>query len=101
MNENDATFSGVNLVQNLGVVDPGPKSFDLSRQLFEKFRFLQAISQTNFDFPGTFPKISNCSSNFTTISIFQGKIGHLQLLQGKLFYFSSKFTTFEHTSCTS
>jgi len=31
---------------------------------------------------------------------FQAKIGHLQLLLGKLFYFSSKVTTFEHTCCT-
>jgi len=30
--------------------------------------------------------------------IFKAKIAHLQLLLGKLFYFSSKVTTFEHTS---
>jgi len=28
------------------------------------------------------------------------KIGPLQLILGKLFYLSSKDTTFEHTSCT-
>jgi len=74
-----------------GVVDPGKnkivdfsgnftQKFNFSRQLSEKFQFFQAISQK--------------------ISIFKAKIGHLQLLLGKLFYFSSKVTTFEHTSCT-
>src|SRR6218665_2271208 len=33
------------------------------------------------------------------ISIFLANIAHLQLLLGKLFYFSSKVTTLEHTSC--
>jgi len=45
----------------------------------------------NSIFPGKFPK-------FTKFSIFQAKITHLLL--GRLFYFSSKVTTFEHTSCT-
>jgi len=57
-----------------------PKDFDFSRQISEKFRVFHAISQN--------------------ISISQAKIGHLQLLFGKLFYFSSKVTTFEHTFCT-
>jgi len=32
--------------------------------------------------------------------IFQAKIGHLQLLLGKLFYFSSKVITSKYTSRT-
>src|SRR6218665_3292054 len=56
------------------------QKIQFSRQTSEKCRFFQAIAQTIFNFPG--------------------KIGHLQLLLGKLFYFSSKVTTFQHTSCT-
>jgi len=37
--------SGVNLVWKLGVVDPGQQSFDFSRQISKKFRFVQAILQ--------------------------------------------------------
>src|SRR6218665_3891749 len=69
--------SGVNLGE---VVDPG-KKIKFSRQILENFNFFQAFSHKSFDF-------------------FQAKIGHLQLLLGKLFYFSTKVTTFEHTSCT-
>jgi len=47
-----------------------------------------------------FRKISIFSGNFTKKSIFHEKNGHLQQLLGKLFYFSSKVTTYEHTSCT-
>src|SRR6218665_448371 len=49
------------------------KHFDFSQQMFEKFQFFQAIPKKNL--------------------IFQAKIGHLQLLLSKLFYFSSKVTT--------
>src|SRR6218665_903477 len=56
------------------------KEFDFSRQLSKKLRFF--------------------SGNFTKKINFPGKIGYLQELLGKLFYFSSNVTTFEHTSCT-
>ena len=59
----------------------GSTNFDFPRQISEKFRFLQAI--------------------YPQIRFFQAEIGHLQLLLGKLFYFSSKVTTFKHASCTS
>src|SRR6218665_1876125 len=72
-----------------GVVDPSQQNFDFSRQIFEKFRFIQA----------SFQKVLIFSGNLKTISIFQAKIAHLQLLLGKVFYFSSKVTTFEFTSC--
>ena len=75
------------------LIFPGklPKNFDFCRQIFfniliffrqifEKFRYFQAI--------------------FRKLSIFHAKIANLQLLLGKLFYFSSKVTTLEHTSCT-
>src|SRR6218665_2723866 len=62
-----------------------------SRQISDRFRFFLASSTTILIFPSKFQK------NF---DLFQEKIGHLQLLLGKLFYISSKVTTFEHTSCT-
>ena len=89
-----------------------PKNFDLlgnlkklrfSRKISEKFRFFQAISQRNRFFGAKFRQISILFSAISQkISIFQPKIGYLglQLFLGKLFYFSSKVTTFEHTSCT-
>jgi len=67
---------------------------------FRKNRFFQAISQTISIFPGKFPKFLIFSGNFTNFIDFPSKIGHLQLLLGKLFYFSSKVTTLERTSCT-
>ena len=71
----------------------GWKKFDFSRQISEKFRFFQAH----------FRKISSFSGNLKKISISRQKlpIYRLQLLLGKLFYFSSKVTTFEHTFCIS
>ena len=53
------------------------------------------IREKNFNFS---KEISICSGSFTKNYIFQAKIGRLQLLMDKLFYFSSKVTTFEHTS---
>ena len=59
----------------MGVVDPG-KKIDFHRQIFEKFRFLQAISQkTLIFFVGKFPK----NLQFIKISIFQAQFAHLQL----------------------
>jgi len=60
-----------------GIVDPGKKMSIFTGKFLKNSIFFQAISKTNFDL-----------------------IGHLQQLLGKLFYFSSKVTTFEHTSCT-
>src|SRR6218665_315636 len=64
----------------------------------------------NFKFSGNFTKEYRVlQANFRKILFFQAikkirfstqKIVHLQLPLGKLFYFSSKVTTFEHTSCT-
>src|SRR6218665_3424285 len=65
------------------------KNFDFSRKISEQFQFFQAISSKNFNFPGI---------NFRMISfsVYPDKIGHLQLLLRKLFYFSSKVTIFEY-----
>ena len=41
-----------------GVVDLGQQNFDFSRQISEKFRCFQAISQKNSTFPGKISKIS-------------------------------------------
>jgi len=49
-----AATSGVNLVWNLGVMDPGQQNVDFSRQIFEKFDFFQAISPKNSIFSGKF-----------------------------------------------
>jgi len=86
------------------------KKFRFSKKCLKNFDFFQAISQ-KIDFSGKFTKNFDFSGNFTKLSIFQGKfpknfqflgnfIGYLQLFLGKLFYFFSKVTTFEHTSCT-
>src|SRR6218665_2212773 len=55
------------------------KKIDFYRQISEKFQFFQTIKKIRF---------------------FKQKIVHLQLPLATLFYFSSKVTTFEHTSCT-
>src|SRR6218665_2610391 len=67
-----------------------PRNFNFFRQVLKKFQFFKA----------NFRKILIISGNLKKNSFFQAKIAHLQLLLGKLFYFSSKVTTFEHTSCT-
>src|SRR6218665_2332359 len=96
-NQEKDSNSGVNLVLNLGVVDPGQKNFDFYRQISEKFQFFQAILHKNIEFCG---QISENFDFFRQLKklIFQAKKVHLQLPLGKLFYFSSKVTTFEHTS---
>src|SRR6218665_225565 len=55
------------------------KNIEFCRQISENFDFFQAIKKIRFS---------------------KQKIVHLQLPLCKLFYFSSKVTTFEHTSCT-
>src|SRR6218665_2513122 len=68
----------------------------------KNFDFFQAISQKFLIFEANFEKFRFVFRQFKENSIFQAKIGHLglQLPVGKLFYFSAKVTTFEHTSCT-
>src|SRR6218665_1281770 len=86
------------------------KKFRFYRKISEQFQlfsgnfikksiFLRKFSK-NFDFSREISRKSRFLGNFTKISIFHAKIGYLQLFLGKLFYFSSKVTTFEHTSCT-
>src|SRR6218665_1202915 len=91
--------NGVNLVLNLGARGSGSKNFDFYRQISEKFQIFQAILQKNIEFSR---QISENFDFFRQLKklIFQGKNFHLQLPLAKLFYFSSKVTTFEHTSCT-
>src|SRR6218665_1700001 len=66
---------------------------------FEIWGLVDPVNQISI-FPGKFPKNFNFFRQFKTKFDFQAKISHLQLLLVKLFYFSSKVTTFEHTSCT-
>src|SRR6218665_1754424 len=63
-----------------------PKNFNFFRQFYKRIS----------SFAGKFPKISIFSGNKKID--FPSKKVHLQLPLGKLFYFSSKVTTFEHTS---
>src|SRR6218665_406513 len=67
---------------------------------FRKISILQASLQRILSFPCKFPKILIFQA-IKKIRISKQKIVHLQLHVplGKLFYFSSKVTTFEHTSC--
>src|SRR6218665_3159705 len=75
----------------------------------KKFRFLQANFRKISIFSGNFTKEYRVlQANFRKFCFFRqlkkidfpSKKVHLQLLLAKLFYFSSKVTAFEHTSCT-
>jgi len=89
-------------------MDPGKKSIfpgkfskkiPFVRQFHKKIHFSRQIS-VKFDFyRQIFKQIRFFSGNFTKNFDFPGKNWPLILL-GKLFYFSSKVTTIEHTSCT-
>src|SRR6218665_3602569 len=82
------------------VVDPGKKN-RFSRKTFEKISvFSGNLIKKKSIFQVKFPTNFDFFDNFTKNCYFPGKIGYLQLFLGKLFYFSSKVTTFEHTSCT-
>ena len=82
------------------VADPGKKEFDFPGKFRKKIASSRPISY-KFRFSRQIPKIFRFLQAISQIiSIFQAKICHLQLLLGKLFYFSSKVTAFEHTSCT-
>src|SRR6218665_1215749 len=83
-----------------GVVDPGQKNFDFYRQIFEKFQFFQQILQKNIEFCRQISENFDFFRQLKKFGFSKQKIVHLQLPLGKLFYFSSKVTTFEHTSCT-
>ena len=110
------SYSGVDLVWNLGVVDPGiqicprrpilkeidfsgnfTKSVAFHASTSEKFRLFHAILQI-FRFSRQIQCISEWPfllSIYSQISVYPEKVVHLQLLLGKLFYISSKVTTFE------
>src|SRR6218665_427626 len=81
------------------VADPGLKKSNFPGKFMKNFDFFSCNFIKYSIFPGKFPKnfdsFGQCHKKFD----FPGKIGHLQQLLKKLFYFSSKVTTFEHTSC--
>src|SRR6218665_2086 len=96
-NQEKDSNNGVNLILNLGVVDPG-KKISISTGKFPKnFNFFRQFYKRISSFPGKIPKILIFFLGLKKL-IFQAKNVHLQLPLGKLFYFSSKVTTFEHTS---
>src|SRR6218665_3593502 len=88
-NQEKDSNSGVNLVEIWGSWI-WVKKISISTG---KFKIFQAILQKNIEF---------CRQIFENFDlkklIYQAKKVHLQLPLGKLFYFSSKVTTFEHTS---
>ena len=49
------------------------KKIDFSRHILEQIRFVQAILQKKFDFPGNFPEISTFLVNFLKLFDFPGK----------------------------
>jgi len=76
---------------------------DFSRQISKKIDFIRQFYKNISISPGkfSFSKNFNFSGNFKKKFDFPGKNWpFLQLFLGKLFYFSSKVTTFEHTFCT-
>ena len=93
--------SGVNLVWNLGVMDPGkknsifpgkfPKSFDFFRQFKKKFYFSRQISE----------KFQFFSGNLKNFFDFPGKNWPFTATGGQIILFLFKVTTFKHISCTS
>src|SRR6218665_4183917 len=76
------------------------KKFDFYRQIFEKFQLFQAILQKNIEFCRQISENFDFFRQLKKFNFPNQKVVHLQLPLGKLFYFSSKVTTFEHTSCT-
>src|SRR6218665_1243192 len=92
-NQEKNSNSGVNL-------DPGQKNFGFYRQISEKFQFFQAILQKSIEFCRQSSENFDFFQAIKKIRFSKQKIVHLQLPLGKLFYFSSKVTTFEHTFCT-
>src|SRR6218665_394406 len=77
------------------------QKFQFFQTNFRKISIFSGNFTKNFDFSRqNFRKISIFSRNFTKCFDFYGEMSHLQQLLGKLFYFSSKVTTFEHTFCT-
>ena len=82
-----------------GFVAPGKKN-RFSRQISEKFRFFQVILHKKSIFPG------KISTNFDFFRQFQKHFDFpctnwsFIATAGQITDFSSKVTTFEHTSCT-
>ena len=72
----------------------GSNKFRFFQANLKKIRFFQAIS---IDFTRQISEKNSIYSGNKKLN-FQANIAHLQLLLGKLFFFSSKIITFEHTS---
>src|SRR6218665_3329761 len=83
-----------------GVVDPGQKISISTGKFPKKFQYFQAILQKNIEFCRKISENFDFFQAIKKIRFSKQKIVHLQLPLAKLFYFSSKVTTFEHTSCT-
>src|SRR6218665_1148678 len=101
------------------VVDMGQTNFSFSSQISEKFRFFQATSQKNSIFPGKFGHLQLLLGKFVIVisrflkryskakrtrapaysrALRRIKGGQEKLRSEKLFCFSSRVITFEHTS---
>jgi len=77
------SVSGVNLVLNLGVVDPGKKVWDFSKE----------ISKSLISFRQFLKKLDFFKQFCKKISIFQAEVGYLQLLLCRLLAYISLQTS--------
>src|SRR6218665_333831 len=104
MQESYPAASTVNLVSLYEIWGRAPSWIRVKKNRFfqanfEKFRFSRQTFENCRFFKQIFKKFRFFQAIFKLFLIFQAKIAHLQLLLDNLFYFSSEFTTFEHTSC--
>src|SRR6218665_3944917 len=76
------------------------KKFRFLQANFRKISIFQAILQKNIEFCRQISENFDFFQAIKKIRFSKQKIVHLHLPLSKLFYFSSKVTTFEHTSCT-
>src|SRR6218665_2592575 len=81
-----------------GVVDPGKKNSIYTGKFPKNFNFFRQFYKRISSFAGKFPKLFIFSGNKKIDFPSKKSPLILQLPLGKLFYFSSKVTTFEHTS---
>src|SRR6218665_3357639 len=98
-NQEKDSNSGVNLVEIWGSWIRVKKNSISTGKFPKNFNFFRHFYKRISSFAGKFPKILIFQA-IKKIRFSKQEIVHLQLPLGKLFYFSSKVTTFEHTSCT-
>ena len=81
---------GVNLVWNLGVVDPGQKILIFSKGFFLDFRFFRQLHKKVWFFQADFRKFRFFSGNFTRNFYFPGKNWPFTATSGQIVLFLFK-----------